>query len=376
MNKKALNEVLKYIAVSTVISILTLWTYLFINQKEIMTCDFVAQDKLVTMKTNKWTIKIKLFNDKVPVTANNFMALASTWYYDGVTFHRVIKDFMIQWGDPSWTWAWGESIYGEAFIDEFDNELSNKRWFISMANSWPKTNWSQFFIIQRDSEYLDGKHSVFGEICSGIEVVDTIAKQKTQNDKPLKEIKIISTKVEEYVVPEWKEDGSFKDYEVDVESIKKEYKDLLEKKAEEKKTREIKAWDKVSVHYIWTLEDWEEFDNSYKRWNPLEFMALSGQMIKWFDNAVEWMKIWEKKSITLSPEEAYWEYDENNIAKMDISAFEWSWIELKVWGDVPTQQGVFKIKEVDEENGEVVLDVNSPLAWKTLNFDIEIIDIN
>lgn len=107
-----------------------------------------AKGPKATMKTNHGDIVIQLFPEEAPMTVENFVRLAQKGYYDGVTFHRVISDFMIQGGDPEGTGAGGQSIWGHNFEDEFSNELFNLRGALSMANAGPNTNGSQFFIVQ------------------------------------------------------------------------------------------------------------------------------------------------------------------------------------------------------------------------------------
>lgn len=329
-------------------------------------------DIVAEVKTNSWVITILLEKDLAPITTNNFIGLATSWYYDGVIFHRIIKWFMIQWWDPDGTWMWGTSIYWEKFVDEFHPELRNFKYTISMANAWPNTNWSQFFINVADNNYLDDKHSVFWEVVDWVDNVDKLSKVKTDSsDRPEKEVKIISVKIKEY---NW---ASFKDYDFDKESALKTYENFLDSKKEAKKSMKIWVDSIVKVHYTWTFEDWEKFDSSYDRWEALEFVAWSGQMIPGFDKAVLWMSIWEKKSITLSPAEAYWEYSEDNrqvVPRLDLKTFEDNGIELKAWNVLPTQFWPLTIIDVTEEN--VVIDTNHKLAWKTLNFDLEIVDIS
>ena len=125
-----------------------------------------------TIETNQGDIEIKLFAQQAPRTVNNFVNLAQDGYYDGVTFHRVIKDFMIQTGDPTGT---GRGGPGYSFKDEFTPELKHDRpGVVSMANAGPNTNGSQFFITHVPTPWLNGKHSVFGEVTSGQDVVDRI----------------------------------------------------------------------------------------------------------------------------------------------------------------------------------------------------------
>ena len=328
-------------------------------------------DIVAIMKTTNWTMKIKLFKDKVPMTVNNFIGLAKKWYYDWIIFHRVINNFMIQWWDPTWTGRWWESIYWEKFDDEFNPDLKNIKYSISMANAWPNTNWSQFFINQADNNYLDNRHSVFGQVVEWMENVDKIAKTKVwQQDKPVKDIKIISIEIKQF------ENGTLKDYDFDLDKELKKIEEEKQAKLADKKNREVKKWDIVSVHYTWKLENWEKFDSSYDRGTPLEFEVWAGQMIKWFDKWVIWMKIWDKKTLTLSPEEAYWEYNKDNIQvvpKDQLQSFTDAWVKLEKWEILRTQMWEFKIIDADEKN--ITLDVNHKLAGKTLIFEVELMDI-
>lgn len=184
-------------------------------------------ETVATMKTNMGDIKIRLFADLAPKTVENFTTHAKNGYYDGLVFHRVIKDFMIQGGDPTATGCGGESIWGKAFEDEFCVDLHNLRGALSMANSGPCTNGSQFFIVQASdvdpgfisqmaqltdrgfptetvenykavggTPWLDFKHTVFGQVYEGMEVVDAIANVKTaRGDKPIDDVIINSIEI-------------------------------------------------------------------------------------------------------------------------------------------------------------------------------------
>ena len=154
------------------------------------------KESIAVISTTKGDIEIKLFDSLAPKTVENFVGLANKGYYDGVIFHRVIPDFMIQSGDPTGTGMGGESLWGGKFDDEFDTSLTNKIGGISMANAGKNTNGSQFFIVQKDAHWLDGKHSVFGEVISGMEVVDEIANaERDAMDKPLSEISMKSVSI-------------------------------------------------------------------------------------------------------------------------------------------------------------------------------------
>ena len=183
----------------------------------------VAGDTVATMKTNMGDIKIKLFPEFAPKAVENFVTHSKNGYYNGLIFHRVIPDFMIQGGDPMGSGIGGESIWGTPFEDEFAPELHNLRGALSMANSGPSTNGSQFFIVQAKetpaqmlqkmeqmtaqqgfppeatqsnkelggTPWLDFRHTVFGQVFEGMEVVDAIAAVKTgPNDKPIEPVVI------------------------------------------------------------------------------------------------------------------------------------------------------------------------------------------
>ncbi len=127
----------------------------------------------VNIETDKGTISLDLFPEYAPLTVNNFVTLAKDGFYDGVTFHRVISNFMIQGGDPTGTGMGGP---GYNFKDEFsDNPLTHETGSLSMANAGPGTNGSQFFITHSPQPHLNGKHTVFGKVTSGQDVVDRIA---------------------------------------------------------------------------------------------------------------------------------------------------------------------------------------------------------
>lgn len=132
----------------------------------------------VILHTNMGDVTLELDADSAPKTVTNFVVLARTGYFNGLTFHRVIKDFMIQGGDPNGDGTGGESVFGESFEDEVDgNPIPLVREVIAMANRGPNTNGSQFFIITRQegTPWLVGKHTPFGRVVSGMEVVDAIS---------------------------------------------------------------------------------------------------------------------------------------------------------------------------------------------------------
>ncbi|ORZ01059.1 cyclophilin-like protein [Syncephalastrum racemosum] len=146
----------------------------------------------VVLETSTGTVHIELYWDHAPRTCKNFAELARRGYYDGVSFHRIIEDFMIQGGDPTGTGRGGTSIYGDKFEDEINPELKHTgAGIISMANSGPNTNGSQFFITLAPTPWLDGKHTIFGRISDGMNVVKRMGLIPTDNnDRPKDPIRI------------------------------------------------------------------------------------------------------------------------------------------------------------------------------------------
>ena len=190
-----------------------------------LTTEILDGERQATLHTNYGDIDIKLFESLVPKTVENFITLAKDHYYDGVIFHRVIKDFMIQGGDPTGTGMGGESSFGGAFEDEFDDTLYNLYGALSMANAGPNTNGSQFFIVQAKmvpsqmlsqlegagfppeivkayteqggTPWLDRRHSVFGHVINGMDIVEKIANVETKaQDKPVEDVVIESISID------------------------------------------------------------------------------------------------------------------------------------------------------------------------------------
>lgn len=195
------------------------------NAKQLRTP--AAGDTVAVMETNHGTVKILLLPEYAPKAVENFSRHATDGYYDGLIFHRVINDFMIQGGDPTGTGCGGESVFGRSFEDEFHPEAHNLRGALCMANSGPNTNGSQFFIVQAKSvpaqmlaqmkempesfpeeivnayadmggtPWLDFRHTVFGQVFEGMDIVDEIAAVAVgANDKPVEPVTINGIKIE------------------------------------------------------------------------------------------------------------------------------------------------------------------------------------
>lgn len=161
-----------------------------------------SKHPVVEMETTQGTITIALKPEVAPKTVENFLALAQKDYYNGVIFHRIIKDFMIQGGDPTGTGRGGESSFGKPFGDEVSPSLTfSKPGLLAMANAGPNTNGSQFFITTASTPWLNGKHTIFGEVIEGYDVVKKMeALPTTGQDRPLTPPKILKiTVMEEHV---------------------------------------------------------------------------------------------------------------------------------------------------------------------------------
>ena len=256
--------------------------------------------------TKKGNIKIKLEYIKAPITVSNFVNLVDgkiksnkkyngTPFYDGLIFHRVINDFMIQGGCPEGKGTGGP---GFKFDDEFHEDLKHdKPGTLSMANSGPNTNGSQFFITHNATNWLDGKHSVFGYVVSGQEIVDQI-----QNNDKIQSISI--EKIGKLAI-KWDSvkvfDDYFKNKEIEKDKIKKleldkiisitkgmeKTKSGLFHLIENKGNNDFPSiGSTVSVHYTGKLVDGTIFDSSYQRNNPISFVLGKGQVIEGWDEGL------------------------------------------------------------------------------------------
>ncbi|KAB5519721.1 hypothetical protein OIU85_000618 [Salix viminalis] len=153
----------------------------------------------VTLETSMGSFTVELYYKHAPRTCRNFLELSRRGYYDNVKFHRIIKDFIVQGGDPTGTGRGGKSIYGDKFEDEINPELKHTgAGILSMANAGPNTNGSQFFITLSPTPSLDGKHTIFGRVCRGIEIIKRLGSIQTDNnDRPIHDVKILRASVQD-----------------------------------------------------------------------------------------------------------------------------------------------------------------------------------
>ena len=303
------------------------------------------------LQTSKGNMIVKFEDDKAPVTVANFIGLAEgkidntakakgVPYYDGTIFHRVIKDFMIQGGDPKGT---GMGDPGYKFEDERNDLKHTGKGILSMANSGPNTNGSQFFITEVATPWLDGRHTIFGKVVSGVEVIDEIAKvEKGPNDKPKTDIVLekvsVFTKGDKYA--SYDAAKTFTEGKAKIQENNKVYleKEQAEKKKKEeefaanqqklvddmKKDMQVtdsglyykitktnaagkapKSGDQVAVHYAGKLIDGTEFDNSFKRGEPIDIPIGVGQVIKGWDEGILLLKEGEAATLLIPSDLGY-----------------------------------------------------------------------
>ena len=283
------------------------------------------------IKTNKGEIIVELAYEEAPLTVINFIALSEgskksnkepgVPFYDGITFHRIIDDFMIQGGDPTGTGSGGP---GYSFEDEFVDSLKHDGpGILSMANSGPNTNGSQFFITHLETPWLDGKHSVFGKIEIGQEIIDKIEQNDVINK--LEIIRIGQTAKDfnapnmfnEYLELKRKSnEEKLKEKEEWLEDIKKRYKSTdsgISYNITKKGTGEnAKDNDNVKVHYSLKLIDGSEVRSSLSKGEPIEFTLGVGEVIPGWDEGIKLLNKGASCTLVIPPNLAYGEAGDGN----------------------------------------------------------------
>ncbi len=293
------------------------------------------------LQTSKGNMLVKFEDEKSPVTVANFIGLAEgkienkakakdVPYYDGTIFHRVIKDFMIQGGDPQGT---GMGDPGYKFEDEKNDLKHTGKGILSMANSGPNTNGSQFFITEVATPWLDGRHTVFGSVVKGLDVVDEIANvEKGAQDKPKTDV--VLQKVSVFGKgDEYKNYDAAKVFNEGKTKIQESNKAFVAKQEAEaaKKLEELKAGmqttpsgllykitkkgtgkkaekgNTVAVHYAGRLTNGNEFDNSFKRGEPIEFQVGNGMVIKGWDEGLLLLNEGDEATFLIPPALGYGE---------------------------------------------------------------------
>ena len=279
------------------------------------------------IKTSKGVIEIQLEFEKTPGTVGNFVGLSigkiknsnkelGKPYYDGLKFHRVINDFMIQGGCPIGT---GTGDPGYKFDDEFNADLKHdKPGILSMANSGPATNGSQFFITHIETPWLDNKHTVFGHVIDGLDVVNSIVQddeiinikinavgEKAQSFDPVKAFENFNNLKEERINEQKKRTEKLLNDLSD--GYSKTDSGLMYKFLDNKNSNKPSKGEKVKVHYKGMLLDGTVFDSSFKRNQPIEFTLGIGQVIKGWDEGISLLGVGDKASFIIPSDLAYGE---------------------------------------------------------------------
>ena len=279
------------------------------------------------IKTSKGVIEIQLEFEKTPGTVGNFVGLSigkiknsnkelGKPYYDGLKFHRVINDFMIQGGCPIGT---GTGDPGYKFDDEFNADLKHdKPGILSMANSGPATNGSQFFITHIETPWLDNKHTVFGHVIDGLDVVNSIVQddeiinvtinavgEKAQSFDPVKAFENFDMLKKERINEQKKRTEKLLNDLSD--GYSKTDSGLMYKFLDNKNSNKPKNGEKVKVHYKGMLLDGTVFDSSFKRNQPIEFTLGVGQVIKGWDEGISLLGVGDKASFIIPSDLAYGE---------------------------------------------------------------------
>ena len=309
----------------------------------------ISDGLFAEIATSRGEILILLEFQKAPMTVGNFIGLAEGGitndkkgknepFFDGLKFHRVIADFMIQGGCPLGT---GAGDPGYKFPDEFHPDLKHdKPGVLSMANSGPNTNGSQFFITHKDTPWLDNKHSVFGYVVKGQDVVDNI-----QQDDFIESIKIIrkGSEAKKFDALSAFEEGQkgFKQEQLEKEKAMQDQLNKISKGAKktasglmykiEKKGNgnNAKAGDIVSVHYTGYLPDGTKFDSSVDRGEPIDFPLGQGRVIKGWDEGITLLNIGAKATLIIPPDLGYGSRAMGPIPANSILIFEVELVGIK-----------------------------------------------
>lgn len=337
-------------------------------------------DIVAVIKTSQGDIKLQLYTQQAPLTTTNFIVHAIDDYYKDTTFHRVIDDFMIQGGDPLGNGMGGESIYGESFQDEFFDKIENLPGTISMANSGPNTNGSQFFINEVNNSFLNGKHAVFGKVYEGMDVVDAITQVPLNGESPANDVIIKDIVIYQYV--DWNLiDYSIEDTQAYIQQAQNRHEELKQEtinaqleqrqaKIQQDIERVAQSGDVVEFKYEFTLEDGTVIDSTLDQ----EFggqVQIDGQNpLPGLNEILKGMKIGDEKSGILSPEDAYGP-ETIEVPRQQFVEFENAGFELEVGTKLPFQGGELEIISADENN--ITIKNPHPAAGKNLNYIVKVL---
>lgn len=337
-------------------------------------------DTVAIIETSKWDIKLQLYTQAAPLTTTNFIVHAMDDYYKDTIFHRVIDDFMIQGWDPLGNGMGGESVYGEAFSDEFFDKIENLPGTISMANSGVNTNGSQFFINEANNSFLNGKHTVFWKVYEWMDIVDKITQVPLNGETPATDVVIKDIAIFTYT------DGELVDYTLDnkAEFIKQaqenhntmiqeagnKIKEQREAKIQQDIARVAQSGDVVEFKYEFALEDGTIIDSTLEE----EFggqVQIDGQNpLPGLNSVLTGMKIGETKSGTLQPADAYGP-ETIEVPREQMKDFEDAGLTLEAGNTLPVQWWEIKILEVTDSI--VTIKNPHPAAGKNLNYTVKVV---
>ena len=337
-------------------------------------------DTVAIIQTSKWDIKLQLYTQAAPLTTTNFIVHAMDDYYKDTIFHRVIDDFMIQGWDPLGNGMGWESIYGEAFSDEFFDKIENLPGTISMANSGVNTNGSQFFINEANNSFLNGKHTVFGKVYEWMDIVDKITQVPLNGETPATDIIIKDIVIFTYT------NGELVDYTLDnkaefiqqaqenhntmIQNAGDKIKEQREAKIQQDIARVAQSGDVVEFKYEFALEDGTIIDSTLEE----EFggqVQIDGQNpLPGLNSILTGMKIWETKSGTLEPTDAYGP-ETIEVPREQMKDFEDAGLTLKAWNTLPVQGGEIEILDVTDTI--VTIKNPHPAAGKNLNYTVKVV---
>lgn len=337
-------------------------------------------DTVAIIQTSKWDIKLQLYTQAAPLTTTNFIIHAMDDYYKDTIFHRVIDDFMIQGWDPLGNGMGGESVYGEAFADEFFDKIENLPGTISMANSGVNTNGSQFFINEANNSFLNGKHAVFWKVYKWMDIVDKITQVPLNGETPATDVVIKDIAIYTYT------DGELVDYVLEdtAEFIKQaqenhntmiqqagdKIKEQREAKIQQDISRTAQSGDVVEFKYEFALEDGTIIDSTLEE----EFggqVQIDGQNpLPGLNSVLTGMKIGETKSGTLQPTDAYGP-ETIEVPREQMKDFEDAGLTLEAGNTLPVQGGEIEILSVTDSI--VTIKNPHPAAGKNLNYTVKVV---
>ncbi len=337
-------------------------------------------DTVAIIETSKWDIKLQLYTQAAPLTTTNFIVHAMDDYYKDTIFHRVIDDFMIQWGDPLGNGMGGESVYGEAFADEFFDKIENLPGTISMANSGVNTNGSQFFINEANNSFLNGKHAVFGKVYEWMDIVDKITQVPLNGETPATDVVIKDVAIFTYT------NGELIDYTLEnkaefiqqaqenhntmIQNAWNKIKEQREAKIQQDIARVAQSGDVVEFKYEFALEDGTIIDSTLEE----EFggqVQIDGQNpLPGLNSVLTGMKIWETKTGSLEPTDAYGP-ETIEVPREQMKDFEDAGLTLEAWNTLPVQGG--EIEVLDVTDTIVTIKNPHPAAGKNLNYTVKVV---